>query len=91
LIHGFGFAAVLAQTGLPRRGVVATLLSFNVGIELAQLLLVVSLFPALAWARRRPWFRQRLFVPACSLIASVGGLWLVKRAFGLSILPWLGS
>jgi HupE / UreJ protein len=91
LIHGFGFASALAEIGLPRRGTVATLLSFNVGIELAQLLLVFACFPALVWARRRPWFRRRLFVPACCLIAGVAGLWFVKRAFGLSLLPWLGG
>ncbi len=91
LIHGFGFASALAEIGLPRRGTVATLLAFNVGIELAQLLLVFAGFPALVWAGRRPWFRRRLFVPACCLIASVAALWFVKRAFGLTILPWLGS
>ena len=91
LIHGFGFASALAAIGLPRRGTVATLLAFNVGIELAQLLLVLACFPALVWARRRPWFRARLFVPACYIIAGVAALWFVKRAFGLSILPWLGS
>ncbi len=91
LIHGFGFASALTAIGLPRRGTVATLLAFNVGIELAQLLLVFACFPALVWARGRPWFRQWLFVPACCLIAGIAGLWLVKRALGLSILPWLGS
>ncbi len=91
LIHGFGFASALAEIGLPRRGTVATLLSFNVGIELAQLLLVFACFPALVWARRRPWFRRHLLVPACCLIASVAALWFVKRALGLAIFPWLGS
>ncbi len=91
LIHGFGFASALAEIGLPRRGTVATLLAFNLGIELAQLLVVFACFPALVWARRRPWFRRRLFVPACYLIASIAALWFVKRAFGLAILPWLGG
>ena len=91
LIHGFGFASALAEIGLPRHGTVATLLAFNIGIELAQLLLVLACFPALVWARRRPWFRDRLFVPACWSIAGVATLWFVKRAFGLALLPWLGS
>ena len=91
LIHGFGFASSLAETGLPRRGTVASLLAFNVGIELAQLLLVVACFPLLVWARGQPWFRARLLVPSCCLIAALAGLWFVKRALGLSVLPWLGS
>jgi hypothetical protein len=91
LIHGFGFAAALAQVGLPARGKVPALLAFNVGIELAQVLIVLLCFPALAWARQKGWFRQRLLIPASCLITGLAMLWLVKRAFGLSILPWLGS
>jgi hypothetical protein len=85
LIHGFGFASALAETGLPRQGAVPALLAFNVGIELAQLAIVLVCFPALAWARRRRWFRWGLFVPACSIIAGLGSLWLVERAFDLSL------
>ena len=91
LIHGFGFASALAETGLPRRGTVASLLAFNVGIELAQLLLVVACFPLLVWARSRPWFRARLLAPGSCLIAALASVWFVKRALGLSVLPWLGG
>jgi hypothetical protein len=91
LIHGFGFASALAQVGLPRRGTVSALLAFNVGIELAQLGVVLLCFPALAWARGRPWFRSGLLIPACGIIAGLASLWFVKRAFDLSILPWLGN
>lgn len=91
LVHGFGFASSLAETGLPRRGTVASLLAFNVGIELAQLLLVLGCFPLLVWAHGRPWFRARVLVPSCCFIAGLAGVWFVKRALGLSALPWLGS
>lgn len=91
LIHGFGFASSLARIGLPRRGTVASLLAFNLGIELAQLLLVVACFPALAWAYGRPWFRARLLVPGCLLIAGVATLWFFERALGSTLLPWLGG
>ncbi len=91
LIHGFGFASALSEVGLPRRGTVAALLAFNLGIELAQLGLVLGCFPLLVWARQKPWFRMRLLVPACAIIAGLGILWLIKRAFALDLLPWLGS
>jgi hypothetical protein len=91
LIHGFGFASALAQVGLPARGKVPALLAFNVGIELAQVLIVLLCFPALAWARQKGWFRQRLLIPASCLTTGLAVLWFTKRAFGLSILPWLGS
>jgi hypothetical protein len=51
LVHGFGFANVLRDIGLPRDALLSSLLWFNVGIELGQLLVVLLLVPALAWLR----------------------------------------
>jgi hypothetical protein len=47
LVHGFGFASVLKEIGLPRAGLLWSLLSFNVGVELGQLAVVVLGFPVL--------------------------------------------
>jgi len=91
LVHGFGFASALAQIGLPRRGAIPSLLAFNVGIELAQLVIVLACLPLLIRARGQAWFRPRLLVPGCCCIATIAGVWFVKRAFGLAILPWLGG
>jgi hypothetical protein len=55
LIHGFGFASVLRDIGLPPRGLVLSLLSFNVGVELGQLAVVALVAPALwLFARWKP-------------------------------------
>ncbi len=51
LIHGFGFANVLRDIGLPHDALLSSLLWFNVGIEIGQLLVVLLLVPALAWLR----------------------------------------
>ena len=91
LVHGFGFASVLAETELPRRGAVFALLTFNVGIELGQLAVVLLVFAPLAYAARRAWYERRVLWPASTLIALLASVWLVKRAFGLSFLPWLGG
>jgi hypothetical protein len=91
LVHGFGFASVLARTELPRRGAIGALLSFNLGIELAQLAIVLACFPVLALLARRTGYRTRLLVPVSAGIALLGALWFVKRAAGLEFLPWLGS
>ena len=82
LVHGFGFASALAQVHLPRRGALAALLAFNVGIELAQIAFVLVCFPALVWASQRVWFRARLLFPACAAIAVLGSIWFCQRAFG---------
>lgn len=91
LVHGFGFATVLAETELPRRGAVWALLSFNVGIELAQLCIVTVVFPLLALAARRKWYERAVLVPISAAVAIVAAIWFVKRATGASFLPWLGS
>jgi hypothetical protein len=82
LIHGFGFASALSEVGLPRHSAAPALVAFNVGVELAQLAVVLVCFPGLAYASKKPWFRRGLLVPACSLIALVGAFWFVQRALG---------
>ncbi|MEB2323665.1 MAG: HupE/UreJ family protein [Sorangiineae bacterium] len=91
LVHGFGFASILADVELPRRGAVAALVSFNVGVELGQLALVVTLFPLLAWAARRPWYRPRVLVPLSALVTVIAAIWFVERAAGVVLLPALGT
>jgi hydrogenase/urease accessory protein HupE len=52
LLHGFGFASVLAEIGLPRTEVPAALLFFNVGVEAGQVVFVLALVGAFLFARR---------------------------------------
>lgn len=82
LIHGFGFAGLLAELGLPRRGLVTALVSFNAGVELGQAAVVAVLLPVLLRLRRAPWF-DRKAVPALSAgVAAMGAWWLVERLAG---------
>jgi hypothetical protein len=81
LVHGLGFASVLRQIGLPRRGLVLSLLSFNFGVELGQLLVVGLVLPVLVtWARRAPRAFERWGLQLGSgLIGAFGTIWLVAR------------
>ncbi len=47
LVHGFGFSSVLREIGLPKQGLLLSLLSFNLGVEIGQLLVVAMVFPVL--------------------------------------------
>lgn len=88
LIHGFGFATVLADLGLPQDTLVLALVGFNLGVEAGQLA-IVAVFLPLAFALRRSWFYQRIVVLAGSvLIALLAMLWLIERAFDLKIMPF---
>lgn len=84
LIHGLGFASVLRELGVgdtPSR-IIMPLLSFNLGVELGQLLVVILVAPVLYWAGRIPSLEKRL-VPVCStMVAGAGLFWLVERLFG---------
>ena len=91
MIHGFGFASVLAETALPPRGQVGALLCFNVGIELAQVGIVLIVFPMLWHAAKRAWYERVLARPLSLSVAALAAIWFVKRAFDLDFWPWLGG
>jgi HupE / UreJ protein len=81
LVHGLGFASVLREIGLPRRGLVLSLLSFNVGVEIGQLLVLSLTFPLIVGAaRRNPRGFERWGLRLGSgAIAAFGTIWLILR------------
>lgn len=81
LVHGFGFAGVLRELGVGSGdlGITLPLFSFNLGVELGQLMVATCLLPLLAWLRARPAFNLR-WVPVTSvLVVIAGGYWLAER------------
>jgi HupE / UreJ protein len=80
LLHGLGFAGILQDVGLPRSNYAMGLFGFNVGVELAQLfvILVAWLMSGL-WFGQRSWYRQRVVWPASAIIAAIGVFWTVER------------
>ena len=86
LIHGFGFASVLTDLGLPREALLIALVAFNLGVELGQLV-IVSVFLPLAFALRTTALYQRVIVVfGSAAIALVALAWLVERAFNLKLI-----
>jgi hydrogenase/urease accessory protein HupE len=93
LLHGFGFAAVLRDIGLPQTELPTALLFFNVGVEIGQVLFVLALVTA--FLVLRPAFvrllRPRsdggmhwssLTTPASYLIGTVASMWMIERVAG---------
>jgi hypothetical protein len=79
LMHGFGFANALAELGANCARLVPALAGFNIGVELAQLSIVLAVFPWLLRARTSSFYSMR-FLPATSvLIAMAGAVWLSQR------------
>jgi hypothetical protein len=87
LIHGFGFASVLSDLGLPKGSLTLSLVSFNLGVEMGQLA-IVAIFLPLAYYLRNSWTYQRLVLVTGSLgIAALAFAWLIERALDLKLLP----
>lgn len=83
LIHGFGFASVLADLGLPQNALVTALVGFNVGIEGGQLAIVAVFMPLAFWLRATKFYQVGVFKWGSGLIALMALYWLVQRAFDL--------
>jgi len=83
LIHGLGFASVLRDLGIAagKTGVAVPLVSFNLGVELGQLVVAAVLLPLIWRLSSRPMFLRR-GVPVCSaVVALAGGYWFVQRVW----------
>jgi len=81
LVHGFGFASVLADLGLPQNALVVALVGFNLGVELGQMAIVVAFVPLAFWLRGTRLYRQGVLIFGSLLVALVAAYWFVQRAF----------
>lgn len=85
LIHGFGFASVLAELGLPADALVLSLLGFNVGVELGQMAIVAGFLPVAFLLRNTRFYLRGVFVLGSWLTMLVAFIWLLERAFDLQL------
>jgi hypothetical protein len=89
LVHGFGFSFALAEELQFAGGhLVLSLLCFNIGIEIGQILFVAAVLPLLAWLGSRPRASRYTSLAICVCVALIAGYWLVERAAALASVPW---
>jgi hypothetical protein len=86
LIHGFGFASVLAELGLPSETLVLSLLGFNLGVEAGQLAIVAVFLPLAYLLRNTVFYRRGVFIGGSVIIVAIAMLWLMERAFNLKLI-----
>jgi len=80
LIHGFGFASVLREFGLPHQALAWSLLGFNLGVEIGQVTIVLAVVPLVAALRTfQPRLAPRALALGSWLIIATGGFWFVQR------------
>lgn len=85
LVHGFGFASVLADLGLPRGALAISLAGFNIGVELGQLTIVAVVVPLIFLWRSRDFYRPAVLVGGSCAIAVAASVWLCSRVLSLGL------
>ncbi|MEO7255521.1 MAG: HupE/UreJ family protein [Casimicrobium sp.] len=88
LIHGFGFASVLADLNLPNSSLVLSLFGFNIGVEIGQLILVALVIPLAYLTRRSTAYPRFALRTGSVVIAAVSLGWLLERSLNLQLMPF---
>jgi hypothetical protein len=82
LIHGLGFASALNEIGLPPNKFYTSILAFNGGVELGQILIIILIFSSIvaAWGKK-DWYRRRIVFPLSAIITLIACYWVLERIF----------
>ena len=88
LIHGFGFANVLANLQLPTEILAIALLSFNLGVELGQIAIVGAFFPIIFILRERLFYQPIILCLGSCVIVVISSAWIIDRVFDLDFMPF---
>ncbi len=83
LIHGFGFASVLADLGLPQDALVLALVGFNLGVEVGQMAIVAVFVPIAFALRRTAFYRKGVLTWGSVAVAIIAAWWFIQRAFDI--------
>ena len=78
LVHGFGFSGALRDMGLPESKQIQSLLGFNLGVEVGQLLILAALLPLLTWLWKRIDAKHPALILSTAIVA-LGFWWLAER------------
>lgn len=80
LLHGLGFASVLADFGMEKNAFMMSLISFNVGVELGQITILLAAYGLLGfWFGQKSWYRAFVTIPVSALIALMAFYWMIER------------
>lgn len=80
LVHGMGFASALSEVGIPRNNFVASILSFNVGVEIGQIIVILLVFGLfIIPLGKLPGFKKKFVYPLSIIIAVIASFWTVER------------
>ena len=80
LIHGLGFATALSEIGIPKNQFFSSLLSFNLGVELGQITIILLAYLLISkWFSDKVWYKERIVLPISSIIGCIALYWTIER------------
>lgn len=80
LIHGMGFASALNEIGLPRNKFFTSIISFNLGVEVGQIAVILLTFMLIIRPfAKYPWYKKFIVYPLSLIIALIAAYWTVQR------------
>jgi hypothetical protein len=85
LFHGMGFAGGLMDLGAADEFPASSVLAFNLGVEIGQILIAAVLFPLLFVIRRQKFYRRVAMPLTAAGMILVSGVWVIERAFGVDV------
>lgn len=84
LIHGMGFAYALKEIGIPKNQFFTSLISFNIGVELGQITVLILAYLLISkWFAYKTWYKTRVVYPISSLIGCIALYWTIERLLEL--------
>ncbi len=88
LFHGFGFAGILAELPIPKSQLALTLLGFNLGVEIGQVIIVLIVLPILFLLRQRHIYTSLVLPLGAAALLIAASYWFIERAFDINLPGW---
>ena len=85
LFHGFGFAAILVELGIPSNYMIHSLLAFNLGVEVGQVVIIALLLPILYSLRKQGFYLRYVLKLGAILLVLISLYWFVERALDVDL------
>jgi len=82
LFHGLGFASVMSVLPFRMENILAVVLSFNLGVELGQIAIVLAVLPLLFLIRKQSWYVPVVVKGASAVLIVIASVWLYERVSG---------
>ena len=80
LVHGLGFATALKAIGLPKNDFFTALISFNIGVEIAQITIILGCYYLIAKQfKHKSWYQIKLVQPLSFIICCIALFWTMER------------